>query len=138
MNKVILIGNLVKDVELNNYSNSVKSNFRIAVNKNKDTTLFFDCVAWNQTATFMAQYCAKGSKVAVEGELDIFKSQKQDGTTSERYYVNCIKVELLQKSTAVTNTDIDNAEKNFNQKVSQNVNTNQITNNDVIDDDLPF
>ncbi len=138
MNKVILIGNLTKDVTINEYGENTKCSFRIAVNSAKDKTDYFDCVCWNQSAKFMQAYCVKGSKVGVEGRLAVFTKQNNEGYNTERYYVECNNVELLMKATATTNADINNAENNFNQKVSQNTNTTQKQNTYIIDDDEPF
>lgn len=75
MNKVMLTGNLVADPELRKAGESNVCNFRIAVRKqypvkegevNAD---FFTCTAWNNDATFISQYGAKGRVVAVEGYL---------------------------------------------------------------------
>lgn len=139
MNKVILIGNLTKDVTIKEYGENTKCSFRIAVNNTKEKTDYFDCVCWNQSAKFMQAYCVKGSKVGVEGRLASFTKQNDEGHNTERYYVECNNVELLMKATATTNTDVNNAENNFNQKVSQNVNTTQNQNTDIIEDDeVPF
>ena len=43
-------------------------------------TDFIKCVAWRQTADFIAQYGAKGRKLAVMGELQS-RSYEKDGQT---------------------------------------------------------
>jgi single-strand DNA-binding protein len=83
MNKIILIGNLTKDPELI-YGNSEKPfvKFTIAVKRpfTQDKTDFINCVA-NRGAENIANYCFKGSKVAVEGVLTI---DNKDGS----YFTN--------------------------------------------------
>ena len=73
MNKVILTGNLTKDVEMR-YTQSGKEMARmsIAVNQgygDKQTTDFFNLTAWEKTANLCGKYLSKGSKVLVEGRL---------------------------------------------------------------------
>jgi single-strand DNA-binding protein len=73
MNSINIIGNITKDIELR-YTQTEKAvaNFTIAYNdgygKNQQT-YFFDVEVWNKQAENVAQYCQKGSKVAIEGKL---------------------------------------------------------------------
>ncbi len=90
MNKVILIGRLTATPELKktNNGNSVLS-FTVAVNRqyknaqgNYDAD-FISCVAFKQTAEFIAKYFDKGSMIAVDGSLQTRSYSAQDG--SKRY-----------------------------------------------------
>ena len=75
-NRVMLMGNLTRDVELKyTPSNQAVANIGLAVNrryKTKDTgeqreeTTFVDCEAWGRTAEVMNQYLAKGRPVFIE------------------------------------------------------------------------
>lgn len=76
MNVVTLIGNLGRDPELK-YTPSGKAvvNFSLAVARggkaNEDGTRetdWINCVAWEQRAEFVANYCTRGDKLAVLGE----------------------------------------------------------------------
>lgn len=77
MNKVILMGRLTADPNLNQTQSGISScRFSIAVNRqfvNKQTgereTDFINCVAWRQTAEFINRYFKKGSMICVEGTL---------------------------------------------------------------------
>lgn len=76
MNKVILVGRLVKDPEKRTTQNgSSVTSFTVAVNrkfKNADGNYdadFLNCVAWQKTADFVAQYFTKGSPIGVVGSL---------------------------------------------------------------------
>ena len=73
VNNFVGIGRLTSDVELRKTGNnkSVVS-FTLAINQkfNKDKTDFIRCVAWEQTADFMANYLSKGSLVSVEGRIE--------------------------------------------------------------------
>lgn len=76
MNKVILIGNITKDLELITTTNGVDyCRFGLAVqDKFKDAdgnyiTTFLSCVAWKNTAENIVNYFKKGSKIAVVGHI---------------------------------------------------------------------
>lgn len=77
MNKVILMGRLTADPNLNQTASGISScRFTIAINRpftNKQTgerdADFISCVAWRQTAEFINRYFRKGSMICVEGTL---------------------------------------------------------------------
>ena len=71
-NKVILIGNITKDVELKQTPNGVSvCSFDIAVNRklNREVTDFISIVTWRQQAEFVSKYFKKGQAILVCGEL---------------------------------------------------------------------
>ena len=85
LNKIILMGRLVKDPELRRtQSGTAVTSFRIAVDrdfKSQDGTKqadFFDVVAWRATAEFVSKYFSKGRMAIVEGQL-----QTRDWTDRE-------------------------------------------------------
>ena len=76
LNKVIIMGRLVKDPELRRtQSGTAVTSFRIAVDrdfKSQDGSKqadFFDVVAWRNTAEFVSKYFTKGRMAVVEGRL---------------------------------------------------------------------
>ena len=78
VNKVIIIGNLVRDPETTQISESTEvAKFTLAINdsyKKQDGTLventtYIDCEAWSGLAKVVSNYLKKGSKVYVEGNL---------------------------------------------------------------------
>lgn len=80
MNKVLLLGNLTRDVELRHTpAGMAVASFGLAVNRKwrdrqgeqKEETVFVDCDAWDKTAETAAKYLAKGSQVLVEGRLKL-------------------------------------------------------------------
>ena len=99
MNKVILIGNLSKDVELTTTPNGVSvARFSLAVQRafanqdGKREADFFDCVTWRTTAENLQKYCKKGDKIAVVGRLQKRSYEAQDGT--KRYVTEIIADEI--------------------------------------------
>lgn len=85
LNKVIIMGRLVRDPELRRTQSGVAvTSIRIAVDrdfKSQDGTKqadFFDVVAWRNTAEFVSKYFTRGRMAVVEGRL-----QTRDWTDRE-------------------------------------------------------
>ena len=83
MNRVALVGRLTGDPELREIQagNSLVS-FTLAVNtkfSKEEQADFISCVAWNQTAEFMANYLHKGALISVEGSLQSRNYEDSDG-----------------------------------------------------------
>ena len=97
LNKVMLMGNLTRDVEIKHISgDNAVGNFGIAVNRkfktregeNREEVTFIDCEAWGRTAEIMAQYLAKGRPVFIEGRLKLDTWQdKSDGSNRSKLKV---------------------------------------------------
>lgn len=116
MNKIVIIGNLCKNIELR-YTTSnipvlqntvaVKNDFKNA--DGEYDSEFINIVVWRQTAEFLNNYAAKGSKVLVEGRLTTRSYDKQDGTKGYVTEVVAEKVELLdaKKKENATNENED-------------------------------
>lgn len=104
MNKVILIGNITKDIELRQ-SNSGKFvvEFSIAINNGKDQqgnelpADFINCTAWNKTAEILSKYATKGTKVGIEGAMKTQTWTDQQGNNRYKTYVLVDRVELLSR-----------------------------------------
>ncbi len=80
VNKVFLMGNLTRDVELKyTPSNQPVATFGLAMNRryktrdgeNREETTFVDCEAWARTAEVMSEYLSKGRPVFIEGRLKL-------------------------------------------------------------------
>ena len=87
-NKVILMGNLTRDVETRTtQSGQTVSNFSLAVTRSwrdlngaqQDQTSFINCVAWGKVGEIIAQYVSKGSPLLVSGRLDQRSYEDKDG-----------------------------------------------------------
>lgn len=104
MNKVFLIGNITKDIELRQ-SNSGKFvvEFSVAINNGKDQqgnelpADFVNCTAWNKTAEILNKYTNKGSKISVEGAIKTQTWVDQQGNNRYKTYVLVDRVELLSR-----------------------------------------
>lgn len=73
MNKIIIIGRLVRDPEIVTTSLEKKvANYTLAVDRKyqKDKTDFFNITAWEGKGDFAYKYFKKGMKVAVSGRME--------------------------------------------------------------------
>lgn len=94
-NKVMLMGNLTRDVEMRQAGSSQVAKIGLAVNRRfktqsgeqRDETTFVDCEAWGRTAEVMAQYLAKGRPVFIEGRLQLDTWQDQQGNNRSKLKV---------------------------------------------------
>lgn len=70
MNTCVLMGRLTRDPEKRyTADNTPVTSFSIAVNRDKDRSDFFNCIAWRKTAGFVSTYFAKGDMIAVCGRI---------------------------------------------------------------------
>jgi single-strand DNA-binding protein len=102
VNKVILVGNLGQDPELN-YTDggTAVCNMRLAtsdVYRDRDgelveTTEWHDVVAWSKLAEICDEYLQKGSQVYFEGQLQTRSWEDRDGNT--RYSTEVKAREML-------------------------------------------
>lgn len=104
MNKVILIGNLTKNIDLKYLTTGVAvGESSIAINqvyKKQDgtkvqDTCFIDIVMYGRSAEISNQYLKKGSKLCIEGKLNFQQWSDQYGNKRSKHIVSVEKVEFL-------------------------------------------
>lgn len=92
MNKVILMGRLTKDAELNYTAGSgtAVTRFSLAVTRpfKKDETDFINCVAFGKIGETIAQYFTKGKPIAITGNIRTGSYEAKDGT--KRYTTDVV------------------------------------------------
>lgn len=96
-NKVLLMGNLTRDVEMKqigsgqsvaNIGLAVSRKFKTQSGEDREETTFVDCEAWGKTAEVMAKYLSKGRPVFIEGRLKLDTWQdKNDGSNRSKMRV---------------------------------------------------
>ena len=96
-NKVMLMGNLTRDIELKvlPQGNQTVGNFGIAMNRKfksasgeeREEVTFVDCEAWGRTAEIMKQYLTKGRPVFIEGRLKLDQWEDKEGKKQSRLRV---------------------------------------------------
>ncbi|MBR2587447.1 single-stranded DNA-binding protein [Candidatus Saccharibacteria bacterium] len=119
-NKTIIGGRIAKDLELKTTtSGNAVLTFPVAVaTKHKDkneSTDFFDCVAWGQTAEFIAKYFKKGSTILVEGALHTRTYTDRDGKNRKVTEINVEKVEFVDPPKAELTEPVAIPEDQFKQ-----------------------
>lgn len=101
-NKVLLIGNLTKDVELRYTPQGIAvANLRLAVNRRfkdknqelKEEACFVTVVVWDKQAETCNQYLHKGSPILVEGRL---QSRSWEDNTGQKRNVIEVRAERIQ------------------------------------------
>lgn len=88
VNNVVLVGRLVRDVDLRQTSTGkMMTYFTLAVNRNfkneqgEQAADFIGCVAFDKKAENMARFLSKGSLISVEGRISTRNFQGNDGKT---------------------------------------------------------
>ncbi|SRR5260370_36047254 len=111
LNKILLIGNLGKDPDLQVTSDGTPfTRFSLAVNRayktptgeKKEETEWFNIVAWRQLAELCERYLHKGSKVYIEGRLTQRKYSDKQGMERTSVEVNATGVEFLDSKQPVS------------------------------------
>jgi single-strand DNA-binding protein len=110
MNQVVLIGRVVRDLELRYMTNGTAVvKMTLAINKDlskdkeaefksqgKPTADFVNVVVWGKMAEACANYLAKGRLVAVNGRINTGSYTKDDGSKVYTTDVMASKVEFLE------------------------------------------
>lgn len=118
INRVVLLGNMTRDPELRRTgSGKAVTNFTLALNRyNNDEADFVDCICWEKIAENTAQYCHKGSKVAIEGSIQTGSYVDKDGHNRKTVNVLCNRVEFINTNNSSNNLQpqINNNYNNLN------------------------
>ena len=100
MNRIILTGNIVKDVELittESGKSLVKNSIAVRRNyKNQNgeyETDFINIIAFGRTAEFMNNYFQKGSRVALDGKIQTGNYTNKEG---QKVYTTDVVIENIE------------------------------------------
>ena len=133
MNRVNLIGNIVKDPDLKfvpSTGNAVTT-VTLAINDgfgDKKKTYYIPVVIWGKTAEAVANNCVKGSKLGITGKITTRSYDAKDGT--KRYITEVVAdmvggVEFLSPKNSNNATNNKNYDDGWNDPVED-------------DDEIPF
>jgi len=155
LNKVLLIGNMVRDPELRyTPQNTAVANFTIATNRSwsnsdgseQESTEFTRCVAWGKLAEIVDQILKKGRKVYVEGRLQTREWEGQDGQKNRRTEVVADQIIALDSRGA--GKDAGGSDKDYSYPEGESAESGELkvddevaSNDPEIDklaDDIPF
>jgi len=101
-NKVILAGNLTKDITLSYTANETAvAASGIAVNrkwKDKEEVMFLDIVCFGKQAETLSKYCSKGSPILLEGRLTLDQWQDKNGNNRSKHKMVVESFQFLSKA----------------------------------------
>ena len=105
MNKVIINGHLVKDMDVKDTGKCLVGNFTIANNvgfgENQKTN-FVNCVMFGDRVESLVEYLVTGCKVLVEGELALEQYEKDgENRYATKVYVKGLEIEKFKEEKKV-------------------------------------
>ena len=148
-NKVIMVGNLTRDVELRYLPSgaaiaksaiATSFKFKSAAGEQKDEVCFLDFNIFGKTAEVANQYLRKGSKVLLEGRLVFEQWTAQDGTNRNRH---SLRVETMKMLDSKSDNQSNNSH-GYNQnppidnQTNMNIQQQYNPSNDIDESDIPF
>ena len=158
-NKVILIGNLSRDVELRyTPSGTAVGKFGLATNRTyidpttkekKQEVMFIDITIFGRSAETANQYLKKGSQVLVEGRLVFNQWVDNMGQKRSKHEIAAESIKFLCGKESGANTQAQatqSQQQNQNSRYPQNNNqqpqkpqqTNNIPSIDIDEENIPF
>jgi single-strand DNA-binding protein len=159
-NKVILIGNLTRDVELRyTQSGSAIAKFGLAVNRTwkdknsgerRDDVCFVDISIFGRSAEIANQYLSKGKRILVEGRLVFEQWTDQNGQKRSKHSVAAESFQFLESKAesgfggetrdeySQSNQNIPSKQPQQNEQQVEQNNTFATQNIDISDDEIPF
>ena len=141
-NRVILMGNITRDIELRYTSGGTAvTEIGLAVNdrvkKNDewvDETTFVDVTLWGKTAELVNQYLSKGKPILIEGRLKL-DQWEQDGQKRSKLRVVGEKMQFIGgREGGPSQSSRDNYQQSGSKQSSQNDQSMAPP----PDDDIPF
>ena len=100
MNKIIISGNLTKDMEVTvTKSDAIVGTFTVAVTRGfgeKQVTNFIPCTLFGSRNESLQKFLLKGAKVLVEGIADYNSVQDDEGNWKNYFKVIVNDVEILK------------------------------------------
>ena len=117
VNRVVLIGRLVRDPELKSTNTGTYfCKFTLASNRTisqkegekKDEVGFFDCIAWGKLAEVISKYTQKGKRVSVDGSLR-FSSWEHEGRKQSKVEIYVENLQFLESSRSAGDNHVESS-----------------------------
>ena len=139
-NKVIMVGNLTRDLELRyapsgtaigNTGIATSRKFKSGTGESREEVCFVDITFFGRTAEIANQYLRKGSKVLVEGRLKYDTWDDQNGNRRSKHSITVESMQMLgSKNDSDGGAGYNNQSSSNNyQSQNQNQGYNQPQNN---------
>ena len=156
-NKVILVGNLTRDIDMR-FSQSgmaiaksalaTSRKYKSNTGEQKEEVCFVDITFFGRSADVANQYLHKGSKILVEGKLVFDQWTDQNGQKRSKHGVTVDIMQMLdskksagkEQRTAIPtqNDNYQSANTQSEQKYKQSPSMPEIPIIDIEDEDIPF
>ena len=151
-NKVILVGNLTRDVELKyTPSGTAIAKFGLATNRtykdsmsgeNKQEVMFIDITVFGRSAEVANQYLKKGKKVLIEGRLVLDQWVDASGNKRSKHSIVAERVQFMdnknQNSGQEYGYQTPVSEPKPQPQMSQPTKTNEVPSINIDEEDIPF
>ena len=147
VNRVVLVGNLTKAIDLQKSDTGVSyARFTIAVsNRSKESngergTMFLDCRIFGAQAETMFQNTRKGSKIAVDGSLNQRNFERKDGSKGKAIEVIVDSVTFLDSNSNKKGgeEEVVSDPASFDEPIDEPSVDSNVDINGFPDNDLPF
>lgn len=142
-NKVILIGNITRDLELRyipggqaviEFTIAINQRYKDKAGQSQEKTDFIPIVAWGKQAELIKQYLSKGSSVYIEGRLQQDSwEDKNDGTKKSKLKVIAQHVQFLDRA-----KNQDTAETDGTKWAKETPAKGAKTEEENLDEEIPF
>ena len=133
MNKVILLGNTTRAIEMRHLPSGIAvSKTGLAVNKTwrdkltgeqKQEVMFIDIEMFGKSAEIANQYMTKGKKILIEGELRLGSWLDQSGQRQSKHTVTVESFEFLDSKRDGEGTQNTNTEYSYDDGTTKQVPT---------------
>jgi single-strand DNA-binding protein len=153
-NKVILVGNLTRDVELRYLpSGTAVAKFGLVTNRvysdpvtkeKKQETMFIDVSVFARAAETANQYLKKGSQVLIEGRLVLNQWTDNTGQKRSKHEIVAEKLQFLggrdtQQNNGYADTSYQQPQQTYNQPPQPQQQAQQnVPSIDIDEEDIPF
>ncbi len=147
-NKVILVGNLSRDVELKYLpSGTAIGQFGIATNRtykdtntgeNKQEVMFIDVKVFGRSAEVANQYLRKGSKALVEGRLVLEQWVDKNGYKRSKHVVIAEKVQFMDSKSQNSGGEFNGYKAQSAPKPQMQQTQQNIPSIDIDESEIPF
>ena len=105
LNRVVLVGRMVRDPELRHTpAGAAVCSFSLANGRSytqgsekKEQTSYFDIVAWSKLGELIAEYCKKGTQIAVEGRLQQRSWEDSEGNRKSKIEIVAENIQFLSR-----------------------------------------
>ena len=153
-NKVILVGNLTRDVELKyTQGGTAIAKFGLATNRtykdsmsgqNKQEVMFIDITVFGRSAEVANQYLRKGKKVLIEGRLVFEQWVDASGNKRSKHSVVAEKVQFMDSKNENSGQEyshqasVSEPNPKSQPQMRQPTKRNEIPSVDIDEEDIPF